>query len=83
MRAAKEDGGGMSEYIISIRDEADPDGWHRLTKPAEPIVRCRDCTHFRENLKFGDSYTWCAESAVSGRLTPPDGYCWRGERREA
>ena len=48
-----------------------------------PIVRCRDCAHFRENLKFGDSYTWCAESAVSGRLVPPDGYCWRGERREA
>jgi hypothetical protein len=44
-----------------------------------PIVRCRDCAHFRENLMYGDSHTWCAQWH---RLVPPDGYCHRGVRRD-
>lgn len=48
-----------------------------------PIVRCRDCKHFRENAMYGDSHTWCEEAPHFGRLVPPDGYCHRGERREA
>ena len=39
----------MSEYIITVHDDADPDGGHRLTKPAEPLVRCRDCKHYSEH----------------------------------
>lgn len=45
-----------------------------------PVVRCRDCARFRENAMYGDSHTWCEHWR---RLVPPDGYCHRGERREA
>ena len=44
-----------------------------------PIVRCRDCAHFRESLMYGDSHTWCGQWH---RLVPPDGYCHRGVRRD-
>ena len=44
-----------------------------------PIVRCRDCARFRENLMYGDSYTWCEHWR---RLVPPDGWCFKGVRRD-
>lgn len=47
-----------------------------------PIVRCRDCAHFRPNLMYGDDNSWCEEGPHYGRLTPPDGYCHRGVRRD-
>lgn len=71
----------MSEYIISIRDEADPDGWHRLTKPAEPLVRCRDCRYYVEDPQPIDP-GWPMMCNESGRdMVPPYGFCAWAERK--
>ena len=66
----------MSEYVTVWVDDL-PD-----LKRGERIVRCRDCAHFRENAMYGDSHTWCEEAPHFGRLVPPDGYCFRGVRRD-
>ena len=67
----------MSEYIITVRDDADPDGWHRLTKPAEPLVRCRDCRHYTD-----DDMEYCRYCGSWCEQVEPDGFCWNAERKE-
>ena len=65
----------MSDYIITTHDEPDVDGSYRLTKPAEEIVRCRDCKYYER----GNVYKkWCWQY---GRFNvEPDGFCAWGER---
>lgn len=72
----------MREYIYAVDDHGNQ--WVKW----EEIVRCRDCRHSRkdgtlcmffaswEPITGGDEY---AEMPAD---VEPDGYCWRGERRE-
>lgn len=66
----------MSEYIITVHNEPEEDGCYRLTKPAEPIVRCRDC-------KYCMAY-WRSDYCDYFKhvTNDPDGYCAWAERRE-
>ena len=52
------------------------------------VIRCRDCRHF----EFGEVHMFdgrrvdgcmCARMAGCRVATDPDGFCWRGERRDA
>ncbi len=79
----------MSEYIITVRDEADPDGWHRLTKPAEPLVRCRDCKFGRAGevlmdggWKFGDCTNPHFKGSIHACNVTGNGFCAWAEPRE-
>ena len=54
----------------------------------EEIVRCRDCRHF----EFGEVHMFdgrrlrrpsCARMEGCLVATEPDGFCWRGARRES
>lgn len=65
----------MSEYIITVRDEADPDGWYRLTKPAEPLVRCRDCKRWIDDCEWNRFFN-------DPEIDEPDGFCAWGEPKE-
>lgn len=65
----------MSEYIITVHDEPEEDGCYRLTKSAEPIVRCRDC---RFSLAHGNG---CGRNQDIYDIEP-GGFCAWGERRE-
>lgn len=43
-----------------------------------PVVRCKDCKHWRANTQF------CAvfSSLSTAHRMPPDGYCSEAERKE-
>lgn len=78
----------MSEYIITINDEPEEDGCYRLTKPAKPIVRCRDCVHML-SIDLSDYYgnpepklEVCKRVRGVPLDAEPDGYCAWAERRE-
>ena len=56
--------------------------WERLKQfedsDAVPVVRCRDCKHFKRNL---ENDTYC--SSVNGLTDPEeDDFCSYGERKE-
>lgn len=70
--------GRMSEYIVTCDDETA--SWiGNEADSMEPIVRCRDCRHYRKSMngcaEFGDE--WRDEFAN----VEPDGFCAWGERR--
>lgn len=46
----------MTEYLITLNDEPEEDGCYRLTKPAEEIVRCRDCKYYHDGTSNGRRY---------------------------
>lgn len=78
----------MREYIITVYDEPEEDGCYRLTKPAEEIVRCRDCVHMhtvRHWLGMDVDECWLHADPETGALgknrTEPDGFCAWAERR--
>jgi hypothetical protein len=54
----------------------------------EEIVRCRDCKHFEQGytdgVMFDETVCWGWENGHDyPSHTVPDGFCWRGERRDA
>ena len=67
----------MRDYIITIRDDADPDGMHRLVKSAVPLTRCRDC---RRAERYGGELV-CKLKSCAWYAVDADGYCSQGEPR--
>lgn len=64
----------MSEYIV--RETGYP-GTIKQEIVGE-LVRCRDCRYF-DIVNQPYDQTWCV---VMRDSVKPDGYCYRGERRE-
>lgn len=83
----------MSTYAIEIPDECFPstdivrDTYYpderHSSMPIEPIVRCRDCKHYREHewVLITDICDVCMFFA-DGVKVSPDGFCAWGERKE-
>lgn len=67
--------GHAFEAIVTLGDGA-------VECVPQPLVRCRDCAFYHEGLGYRDANTWCGEWSFR-RVTKPDGYCWRGKRRDA
>lgn len=69
----------MSEVILETSNMI----WQKSGKPIKEIVRCGDCTHFREvRMSDGTAKTVC--SGVMAYVEPdPMGFCAWGERRES
>lgn len=50
------------------------------------LVYCKDCVHYKK-LMHSDLCMHCdlmlqtESGAFANRRVPPDGYCWRGERK--
>lgn len=74
----------MRENLIELVHNARMNAlWHNAKKPSEyiadmliandvvPVVRCKDC-------RFGDMCS--IREAMC--CTVPDGFCWRGERKD-
>ena len=71
----------MSEYIICPY-------CHNPLSQSEyvKVVRCRDCKHYDDEPDMESMGEKCwRDPNHTGRSMPtkPDGYCWRGERRDA
>lgn len=87
----------MSEYIVDgavpnhtvrVEDEREV-YWHMTHLPVrEEIVRCRDCVNFDPNYTdgafFDETVCWAWDNGHDyPHYTVPDGFCYRGERRDA
>lgn len=59
--------------IVDIVDE-------QPTIDAVPVVRCKDCKHYRSVAGYIDGYCHMAE--WYRRYQYPDDYCSRGERKD-
>lgn len=65
--------------VERIRQICRKEQWYRSRIDGlQPIVRCRDCKHFRSQ---GDDYLFC--NLASRELDGGDGFCAWGERRNA
>ena len=63
----------IREYIVSITDEVEPDGFERFENdysPSGQLVRCKDCKHYTGGLdgycekwfrKTGGNMFFCAD----------------------
>lgn len=79
----------MSDWVIDIPDtdiESDatmyyPDERHD-PMPVEPIVRCRDCKHWREVVMADRSTGHRCSGAMAFVQASGDGYCAWAVRRE-
>ena len=76
MRDAEQEG------VARLRElsKADKDG------RVEPVIRCRDCAHWGPEGENAESCVcWELSDAVleDYHYTPPDGYCYKAERKEA
>lgn len=62
----------MSEIICEV------DVHSGFSPTGEEIVRCRDCKHYTDDEMEYYHYcgSWCEQ-------VEPDGFCYRGERRDA
>ena len=72
----------MSEFIVGT----DGHEGHWLT--GEEIVRCRDCKNFESDYSdgamFGATVCWAWDNGHDYPCyTHPDGFCHKGERRDA
>ena len=72
----------MSEHIYGT----DEHEGHWLT--GERIVRCRDCVnfdpHYTDGAFFDETVCWAWDNGHDyPHYTVPDGFCYRGERRDA
>lgn len=70
----------MSEYIC---DEKNDKCWDNC----EEIVRCRDCAYFEQGYTdgavFDATVCWGWDNGHDyPSHTVPNGFCWRGERKE-
>ena len=85
--------GEVSERIIEIPiTDADgdmyyPDERHDPMPLLEEIVRCVDCKNFEQDYTDGASFDetvcWAWDNGHDyPHFTSPDGFCYRGERRE-
>lgn len=74
MVEAEEEGEAMTEEYIGWLDN----DWNTVLDQSQPIVRCRDCRHYREHIngcaEFGD------ESRDEYANVEPDGFCAWGVR---
>lgn len=64
---------------IYMREGADPAeavADFLLDNDVLPVVRCKDCANFRQNVRGG---CWCD---VCGCVITPDDFCSFGERKE-
>ena len=74
----------MSEYIVRMPSDmpyeikAELNAWY---VNSEPIVRCRDCIHYKPDPNPIDPGwpMWCEDTGRD--LVQPDGFCAWGERR--
>jgi hypothetical protein len=71
----------MAEYVYGM----DGHEGHWLT--GEEIVRCRDCKNcemdYTDGVMFGETVCWAWDNGHDyPHLTSPDGFCYRGERKE-
>ena len=76
----------MSEYIVKAGNE----NTKNMLSECEEITRCRDCKHFlpskyapivKTGTCTGMRPTEYSDSCVA--IAESDGFCWRGERRDA
>lgn len=72
---------GAREYVYGT----DGHEGHWLT--GEEIVRCRDCEHFEQDytdgVMFGETVCWCWDNGHDyPHFTAPNGFCYRGRRKE-
>lgn len=72
----------MSERIVAT------DGHEGHWYTGEEIVRCRDCKHFEQDYTdgamFDETVCWAWENGHDyPSFTNPNGFCHRGERRDA
>lgn len=66
----------MSEYIIACDEETALWAANDVDS-MKPIIRCRDCVHFKHWACEENGCTYCGEPLRVG----PDGFCAWGERR--
>lgn len=71
---------GMSDALIvgSRWRETIDDDWNTVLDQNQPIVRCKDCKHFKYFACEKNACTYCGELL----RVEPDGFCAWGERRE-
>lgn len=72
----------MSEYICNTDDRC---SMCEMYKTAEPIIRCRDCRHYREHafIMVADISDVCLFWHGTPTKVEPNGFCAWGERLDA
>ena len=74
----------MAEYVVE-----EPSGRSASWRVRERVVRCRDCVHFEQGytdgVMFDETVCWAWDSNGHDypHFTNPDGFCYRGERKES
>lgn len=87
----------MSEYIVkgaepneTVLHTRTPNGYEswQWLPVREEIVRCRDCVnfdpHYTDGAFFDETVCWAWDNGHDyPHYTVPNGFCYRGERRDA
>lgn len=76
----------MSEHIVEV--EYDTFNGTYTQKRHEEVVRCRDCVNFdpyyTDGAFFDETVCWVWDNGHDyPHYTVPDGFCYRGKRRDA
>ena len=72
----------MAEYVVE-----EPSDRSASWRVHERIVRCRDCEYFEQGytdgVMFDETVCWAWDNGHDyPNFTNPDGFCYRGKRKE-